>query len=159
MKDEVVRLSQLKETLYAANVNYIIHKLTIRSAQEGVQQGLGPLANMAPTLIIRSERGYLAAIFRGDTRLSYKKLKQKLQLKNLSLASPEEVRQVTDAEIGCVSLINSGIETIIDSRVAETDTIYGGCGIPNYTLQISPRDLIALTSAQVFGFTEPKENM
>ena len=31
MKDEVVRLSQLKETLDAANLNYIVHELTIRS--------------------------------------------------------------------------------------------------------------------------------
>ena len=156
MKDEVVRLSQLKETLNAANVNYIVHELTIRSAQEGAQQGLGLLANMAPTFIIRSETGYLAAIIRGDTRLSYKKIKQKLRLKNLSLASPEQVQQVTGSEIGYVSLINSGIVTIIDSRIAEVDTIYGGCGIPRYTLQINSQDLIPLTQAQVFDFTEPK---
>jgi len=156
MKDEVVRLSQLKETLNAANVNCIVHELTIRSAQEGAQQGLGLLANMAPAFIIRSETGYLAAIIRGDTRLSYKKIKQKLRLKNLSLASPEQVQQVTGSEIGYVSLINSGIVTIIDSRIAEVDTIYGGCGIPRYTLQINSQDLIALTQAQVFDFTEPK---
>src|SRR3972149_3355406 len=114
MKDEVVRLSQLKETLNAANVNYIVHELTIRSAQEGAQQGLGLLANMAPTFIIRSERGYLAAIIPGDTRLSYKNVKQKIRLKNLSPASPEQVQQVTGSEIGYVSLINSGIVTIIE---------------------------------------------
>ena len=160
MGQEPIQLRRLKETLDAAGINYVIHthSLAIHSAQDGVEQGLGRLANMAPTLILRSENNYLAAIVRGDTRVSYKKIKRHLKLKNLSLASPEQVQQVTGSEIGYVSLINSGVVTIVDSRIAEMDTIYGGCGIPNYTLQISPQDLIALTQAQVFDFTGPKDN-
>jgi hypothetical protein len=41
--------------------------------------------------------------------------------------------------------------------MTELDTLYGGCGVPGYTLQINPQDLIALTRAQVFDFTEPEE--
>lgn len=158
MEQEPIQISRLKETLDAAGINYVIHvhSLAVHSAQDGVEQGFGGLANMAPTLILWSENNYLAAIVRGDTRVSYKKIKRYLKLKNLSLASPEQVQQVTGSKVGYVSLINSGVATIIDNRIAEIDTIYGGCGIPNYTLQISPQDLIALTSAQVFDFTEPK---
>jgi len=47
---------------------------------------------MAPTFILQTEAGYLAAIIQGDTRLSYKKIKQKLGLKNVSLAAPEQVK-------------------------------------------------------------------
>jgi Cys-tRNA(Pro)/Cys-tRNA(Cys) deacylase len=156
---EQARLAQLRETLNATNVNYTLlaHDLSIRSAQEGVEQGFGELANMAPAFILRSETGYLAAIIQGDTRLCYKKIRQKLKLKNLCLATPEQVRQVTGSEVGHVSLLNAGVATIIDSRLTELDTIYGGCGIPCCTLKISPRDLIALTQAQVFDFTEPKD--
>lgn len=156
---DLARLNQLRETLTAANVTYTLlaHDLTIRSAQEGAEQGLGALANMAPTFILRSETGYLAAIIRGDSRLSYKKIKRKLNLKNLCLATPEQVRQVTGAEVGYVSLLNAGIVTIIDNRLTEMDAVYGGCGVPCYTLEIAPRDLIAFTQAQLFDFTEPKE--
>jgi Cys-tRNA(Pro)/Cys-tRNA(Cys) deacylase len=156
---EVMRLELLKETLNSAHIHYTIfvQDLIIRSAQEGVDQGLGELANMAPTFILRSDLGYRAAIIRGDTRLSYKKIKRELQLKNLCLASPEEVKQVTNAEIGYVSLFNPGIATIIDDRLMEVDTIFGGCGVPRYTLKINPRDLIAITQAKVFDFIEPKE--
>ena len=125
------RLSQLSEVLNAANINYTIlaHNLTIRSSQEGVEQGFGELANMAPTFILRSESGYIAAIIRGDTRLFYEKIKRGLKLKNLCLAAPEQVQQVTGSEVGYVSLFNAGVVTIIDSRLIEMDTIYGGCGI------------------------------
>ena len=158
MDQEPSQISQLKETLDAAGIHYAIHvhNLAIQSAQDGVKQGFCGLANMAPTLILRSENNYMAAIVRGDTRVSYKKIKRHLKLKDLSLASPEQVQQVTGSEVGYVSLINSGIATIIDRRIAEMDTIYGGCGIPNYTLQINPQVLVTLTQAQVFDFTEPK---
>jgi Cys-tRNA(Pro)/Cys-tRNA(Cys) deacylase len=157
--EEATRLERLKESLDAANIPYTIlaQALTIRSAQEGVEQGLGELANMAPTFILRSEASYLAAVIRGDSRLSYKKIKRELKLKNLRLASPEQVQQVTGAEVGYVSLLNVGLATIIDSRLTDVDTIFGGCGVPRYTLKINPRDLIALTQARVFDFTEPME--
>ena len=156
---EGMRLELLKETLNSAHVHYTIfvQDLIIRSAQEGVEQGLGELANMAPTFILRTDLGYRAAVIRGDTRLSYKKIRRELHVKNLCLASPEEVRQMTGAEVGYVSLLNPGIATIIDDLIIEVDTIFGGCGVPRYTLKINPRDLIAVTQASVFDFTEPKE--
>ncbi len=153
------RLNRLRDTLEAARVTYALlaHDRTLRSAAEGTAHGLGALAEMAPTFILRSEAGYLAAILRGDTRLSYKKIKRQLNLKNLCLAAPDEVRQVTGAEVGYVALLNAGLVTIIDRRVAELEVVYGGCGVPRHTLQISPRDLIALAQAQLFDFAEPKE--
>jgi prolyl-tRNA editing enzyme YbaK/EbsC (Cys-tRNA(Pro) deacylase) len=156
---EAACLDHLKEILDAANVHYTIfaHDQTVRSAQEGVEQGFGELSNMAPTFILQSENGYLAAVIRGDTRLSYKKIKRELKLKNLRLASPEQVGQVTGSEVGYVSLLNTGLATIIDSQLTEVDRIFGGCGVPHYALKISPHDLIVLARAHVFDFTEPKE--
>jgi prolyl-tRNA editing enzyme YbaK/EbsC (Cys-tRNA(Pro) deacylase) len=156
---EAARLQHLKETLEAAKAPYTIlaHDLTIRSAREGVAQGLGTLADMAPTFVLRSEAGSLAAVIPGNRRLSYKKIKQQLNLKNLRLASPEEVQQITGAQVGYVSLVNAGVTTIVDSRLTEADTIFGGCGVPRYTLKINPRDLIVLTQAHVFDCTEPAE--
>lgn len=136
MGHEPIQLVRLKETLDAAGVNYVIHihGLFIQSAQDGVEQGFDGLANLAPTLLLRSEDNYLAAMVRGDTRVSYKKIKRYLKLKSLALALSEQVLQVTCAGAGCVSLINLGVATINDSRVAEMGTIYGSCRIPQYTL-------------------------
>lgn len=155
---EVFRLSQLTTILDAAGINYsiIAHKQTYSSAQEGAKSGLGTLDEMAPTFILSTGEGYISAIIRGDTRLSYKKIKQKLDLKNVSLAAPELVRQVTGSEIGHVALVNLGLKTIVDERVTQKKVIYGGCGIPNHTLRINPDDVIAVNQAQVFDFTELK---
>lgn len=152
------RLSELKSLLNAAGIAYAIleHDQTISTAQEGVQTGLGTLSSMAPTFILKTEAGYLAAIIRGDTRLAYKKIKQQLGLKNISLASVDQVKEVTGAEVGYVSLVYPGIETIVDEKVIAMDVVFGGCGVPRYTLQIQPKDLVAIVRASVFDFTEPK---
>ena len=152
-------VDRLRETLDAAGINYTIHAhdQAIESAQDGVERGVGGLANMAPALVLRADEGYLVAIIRGDTRLSYKKIKKRFGLKNLSLATPEQVQQATGSEVRQVSLLNAGMVTMIDSRILELEKIYGGCGVPCFTLEINPQDLTALTRAQVFDFAEPKE--
>lgn len=156
---DTARLDQLKAALDAAGVKYTLlaHDRLIQSAEDGAEHGFGGLANMAPTFILRSGSSYLAAVIRGDTRLSYKKIKKELHLKDISLATPEQVREVTGAEVGYVSLVNPGMATLVDSRLLEMGTIYGGCGVPYYTLQMDPRDLVAAVQARAFDFTELKK--
>lgn len=153
-------LFQLKKYLDGARISYSVlaHEQNLSSAQDGMQAGLGTLSMMAPTFVLQTEAGFLAAIIRGDTRLSYKKIKQKLGLKNVALAPSEQVKLLTGSEVGKVALVNHGLNTIVDERVMEMATIYGGCGEANYTLIIRPQDVITLTQAQVFDFTELKEN-
>jgi|GEM_PF-733371 len=158
-ENEENRLDQLKQILKNANVNYEIltHDETIISAEDGVKSGIGNLAEMAPTMILETEKGFIAAIISGRTRLSYKKIKKMLGLKNISLAKPDEVLQVTVAEVGTVSLVNLELPTIIDSLIMDATFVYGGCGVPRRTLRIDPSGLINVTNAKVFDFTESKE--
>jgi len=156
---ESERLNQLKKYLDRVGISYtiIVHEQNISTAQAGTLTGLGTLSVMAPTFILQTGTGYLAAIIRGDTRLSYKKIKRKLGLKNISMAAPDQVEQLTGSEIGYVALVNPGVQTIVDSRVTEVTMIFGGSGEPKHTLQISPHDVIMITQAQVFDFTEFKD--
>lgn len=151
-------LELLKQLLAGCSYEIFSHAETIVSASDGVERGMGRLEETAPTFILETEKGPITAIISGRTRLSYKKIKKALGLKNVSLASPEVVTRVTGAEIGYVSLINPGLITIIDHQVTNNPLVYGGCGIPRHTLCINPHDLIRVTQAQVFDFTEPKDN-
>ena len=157
--EELELLRQLKQILDQAGANYEIltHPGAVLTAEEGVKRGIGELAEMAPTLILQTEKGYLAAIISGATRLSFKKIKKFLGLKNISLASPDVVQRETGAQVGSVSLVNPNIPTIMDTRLEKFRAVFGGCGIPYHTLRISPIDLINITQADVFDFSEPKE--
>lgn len=152
------RLASLRRFLDRSGIPYSIlaHETTVVSAPMGVERGFGSLDEMAPTLILRSEKGLLAAIVCGHSRISSRKIKKELGLKDVSFASPETVRQATGAEVGTVSLVNEGLPTIVDSQVARVEAVYGGCGAPRHTLHIRTQDLIAVTNARVFDFTAPR---
>jgi prolyl-tRNA editing enzyme YbaK/EbsC (Cys-tRNA(Pro) deacylase) len=156
---EAAQLEALRAELDRCGAVYqiLVHENNLASAEDGAQSGLGALDEMAPTFILRSKAGYFAAVVRGDTRLSYKKIKQHFGLKDISLTSPEEVEQLTGAKIGYVSLINLGMRTIVDERLLEKNIIYGGTGAANHTLEIHPQAVVEVTGAEVFDFSEPKQ--
>ena len=156
--DQRQRLDQLKSQLDAEHIRYRIlpHETTYVSAEDGVTHGVGTLAEMAPTLILKTEKGFIAEIISGATGIVYKKIKKQLGLKDVSLATSEVVLQLTGSHVGTVSLVQSEIPTIVDSRLKEVETIFGGCGVPQHTLAMSPIDLMRITNAQEFDFAEPK---
>src|SRR6266700_6755449 len=92
---EQERLNKLRCILEVAQVKYSIsvNAETVNSADDGVKQGVGQLEEMAPTFLLQSENGWICAIISGQSRLSYKKIKKQLGLKNISLAKPESVEQ------------------------------------------------------------------
>lgn len=155
-KTRLAELQALLETRGAA-FQLLVHAGNLASAEDGADSGLGLLEEMAPTFILRSQAGYFAAILRGDTRLSYKKIKHRFGLKDISLTSPQEVEQLTGAKVGYVPLINPGMRTILDEKVLEKRLVYGGTGVANHTLAVDPRVLVDCTQAQVFDFSEPKQ--
>lgn len=72
------------------------------------------------------------------------------------MADPRQVLEVTGATIGTVALVNPGLPTVVDERVAAMETVFGGCGVPRHTLRIASADLIRVTRATVLAFAEPK---
>lgn len=155
---ERARLAALRALLDAAGARYAIleHEATVVSAAEGAARGFGPLAAMAPTFVLRSDRGWYAAIVSGGTRIAYRKLRKALALRDVSLADPHQVLEVAGAPPGTVSLVNPGLPTVVDARVAAMQTVFGGCGVPRHTLRIASADLIRVTQATVLEFAEPK---
>ncbi len=158
LQSEPSVVTRLRSLLDAAGARYRIlyHSAPLASAGDGVNHGFGALEQMAPTLILRTEQGYLAAVISGATRLSYKKIKKHLGLRNVSMASPAEVLEVTGSEVGAVAMINPGLRTLMDTRLQSQGEVFGGCGIPRYSLAMDASQLVSITAADVFDFTEPR---
>jgi len=153
------RLRSLRSMLDDARCRYEIlsHEITLHSAEDGVAHGMGTLSEMAPTFILKGDGSFFAAIVSGATRLSYRKLRKSLGLSNVSLAEPSTVLDLTGSVVGTVSLVQTALPTIVDERLAALSDGYGGCGVPGHTLRVRVADLVRVTRARVFDFTDPKE--
>ncbi len=154
------RLNALRRLLTGVEADFEIipHEMTYVSAEDGVSHGVGTLAEMAPTFILQTERGPMAAVISGTTRLAYKKIKKRLGLRDVALASPQQVMEITGSEVGTVSLVQPGLPTVLDARLLELEEVFGGCGVPRHTLRIRVADLVRITKAEVFDLAEDKHS-
>lgn len=152
----MLKLNQLNELLQSNNVDYTIidDNLSLKTASVGAEHYGISLQETTPTLILKTDEGYLAAIICGNTRIVFKKLRQALQVKSITMANPQEIFDFTGAHIGEVGLINPTLKTVIDGNVLKNKNCYGGCGVPQKTLRINTHDLIRITNGQVLDFAE-----
>jgi prolyl-tRNA editing enzyme YbaK/EbsC (Cys-tRNA(Pro) deacylase) len=159
MSDDNIQLKNLENFLTNQNANYAItiDNFSMETARDGAKHYGISLNETTPTLILKSKDKYYAAIICGNTRISFKKLKQALGIKDISMADPETILKLTGAKIGEVSLINQDITTLVDSNVVKNENCYGGCGIPKATLRINSADLVRITNAKVCDFTDAKQ--
>jgi len=146
-------MEQLISVLNNQQIEYEIlnHEKKIKSAQEGAEYFGIEIGQTAPTLILKTDKGYYSLILSGDYgRVDFEVLKNLLQIDEIKLAKPQEVEQVTGCKIGDVSLINPDLPTIMDRGLHRYPYIYGGAGVPQTTLKIRPQDVEQLN--HVVGF-------
>ncbi len=132
------------------------HEETFKSAAEGAKLFGISMSQTTPTLILKAKDRFYAAIICGNTRISFKKLKEALNLPDITMEDPQTVLKLTGANIGEVGLINEGMTTLIDREVLKNPDCYGGCGVPKATLRINTADLIRITKGEVLEFTDPR---
>jgi prolyl-tRNA editing enzyme YbaK/EbsC (Cys-tRNA(Pro) deacylase) len=151
-------LTELENLLKQENVDYTIYQdnFSMKTAAEGAQHYGITLDETTPTLILKTKDKFYAAIICGSTRISFKKLKEALGIKEISMADPETILNLTGANIGEISLINRELTTLIDNNVIKNQNCYGGSGAPKTTLRINTSDLLKITKARVLDFTDTR---
>lgn len=146
-------MEKLKELLRNNDVPFEIihHEQPIRSAQEGADYFGIEIGQTAPTLVLKSDKGYYALIMSGARgRANLEDLSAMLGCGQLKLASPKEVRQTTGYTVGSVPLIGLPMPYIVDKRLDRYPYIYGGTGAATATLKISPAALEKLNKVVAF---------
>jgi len=105
--------------------------------------GFYEICETAPTIIIKSEKGYFALLLSGDRgRIDFKQIKKILQCKNVRMASEGEVLETIGFEAGSVPMVGHHLPCVLDQHLLNYPYVYGGVGDANFTLKINPRDLI-----------------
>jgi prolyl-tRNA editing enzyme YbaK/EbsC (Cys-tRNA(Pro) deacylase) len=130
---------------YDIDYEIIKHNKQINTAQEGAEYFGINIGQTAPTLILKTEKGYYALIISGDYgKVNFDLLREMLKVQQVKLAKPIEVEQLTGCKIGSIPLVNHGLPTIIDRQLNRFTYVYGGTGIPQTTLKIHPNDIAKL---------------
>lgn len=74
----------------------------VHTSEEAARVRGTPLESGAKAMVLRSEGRFLMVVIAGDKKMDFKKVKQTIGSPRLTLATPEEVRQVTGCIVGSV---------------------------------------------------------
>ena len=124
--------------------------------QAAAERGQTPDQVVRSILFRLSENQYLMALMPGPKQISWKTLRIALGTNRLTLATPQELKQITGYEIGAVNPFGlpQPVKILIDSSLMKLETISLGSGIRGIALILKTTDLIlALTDYRILDLS------
>ena len=108
------------------------------------------------SLLFKAENTFILCLVAGDKRCSLNKLKKIKDKKDISMASPEEVKTQTGYTIGGVSPVGhlEEIEIIIDNSLERFNELFAAAGHPNCVFKTNYNDIQKITNGKVEDIIE-----
>jgi Ala-tRNA(Pro) deacylase len=147
--------SDVTSVLEAAGIRYevLLHARTETAGAEAEALGLPP-GGVAKTLVVKAPNESVRAVLPASERIDLGKLANLLEVgaKRLHLATEEDLaREYPDFELGAVPPFGgaSRDRVVIDSRLAEQESLVLAAGSHEQSLRMQTDDLLRLTGAEV----------
>ena len=118
-----------------------------KTAKEAASSLNCEVGAIVKSLFLRTEENFILCLVAGDKRCSLNKVKKILNMKDVSMADAEQVKNQTGFSIGGVSPVAhlNKIKILIDSSFSRYENVYAAAGHPNSIFKISYKQLIKLT--------------
>jgi Ala-tRNA(Pro) deacylase len=143
---------KLLAELDAAEIGYTVlpHRPTQTAVDEAQALGLPP-GQVAKTVVLITADGFVRAVLPGSMRLDLHKVRGLLGTGKVELASEEQLTGAyPDFELGAVPPLGGGKDRVLlDTRLAESETMLVEAGVHDASLRVRTTDLVAYTRASV----------
>ena len=138
------------------SLEVIILENSARTAQDAAAALDCNVGAIVKSLLFKTDDGFILCLVAGDKRCSLNKLKKIKDKKDVSMASPEDVKVQTGYTIGGVSPIGhlKKIEIIIDNSLERFNELFAAAGHPNCVFKINFKDIKKITNGKVEDIVE-----
>ena len=151
-------VKRAKEALKKFNnkIKVIELEQTARTANDAANSLNTEVGSIVKSLLFRNEGNFFLCLVSGDKRCSLNKLKKIFNSKDLSMASPDEVKNQTGYTIGGVSPVGhkNKLEIFVDESLNRFKNLYAAAGHPNCIFKINFDELLNLTNGTVKDIVE-----
>lgn len=122
-----------------------------RTAQEAALSLGCEVGAIIKSLLFKTENSFILGLVAGDQKASLNKIKKILKKKDVSMASAENVKDITGYTIGGVSPVGhlNKIDILIDNSLDRFDDLYAAAGHPNCVFKINFKDLQLITNGSI----------
>ncbi len=129
---------------------------TARTAVDAAESLNCEVGAIVKSLLFKNGDNYFLCLVSGDKRCSLNKLKKFFNSKDLSMASPNDVKEQTGYTIGGVSPIGhtNSLQILVDSSLNRFKDLFAAAGHPNCIFKINFDDLIKITNGSIKDIIE-----
>ena len=154
-KEPVQRVEKQLKKFYPKQ-EIIVLDSSARTALEAASSLGCEVGAIIKSLLFKTEQNHTLCLIAGDKKASLIKIKKILKIKNASLASPDDVKDVTGFTIGGVSPIGhlNNIKILIDSSLNRFNYLFAAAGHPNCVFKITFKDINTITKGSIEELVE-----
>ena len=154
-KEPVKRVERLLKE-FDQKQSVIILDTSARTALEAASSLKCEVGAIVKSLLFRTENTFTLCLVAGDRKASLNKIKKTLNIKDASMASADEVKNVTGYTIGGVSPVGhlNKINIFIDNSLERFTSLFAAAGHPNCVFKINFTDLQKITKGSIKKITE-----
>ena len=154
-KEPVKRVERLLKE-FDQKKSVIILDTSARTALEAASSLGCEVGAIIKSLLFRTENTFTLCLVAGDRKASLNKIKKTLSIKDVSMASADEVKNVTGYTIGGVSPVGhlNKINILIDNSLERFTSLFAAAGHPNCIFKINFIDLQKITNGSIKEITE-----
>ncbi|WP_415276116.1 YbaK/EbsC family protein [Candidatus Pelagibacter sp. Uisw_116] len=154
-KEPVKRAEKFLKS-FDQSLEVIILEDSARTAQDAAKALDCNVGAIVKSLLFRAGDDFILCLVAGDKRCSLNKLKKFKDKKDISMASPEEVKTQTGYTIGGVSPIGhlNKIEIIIDKSLERFNQLFAAAGHPNCVFKINFINIQKITNGKIKDIIE-----
>ena len=138
------------------SLEVIVLENSARTALDAATALACDVGAIVKSLLFKAENTFILCLVAGDKRCSLNKLKKAKDKKDISMASPEEVKTQTGYTIGGVSPVGhlEEIEIIIDNSLERFNELFAAAGHPNCVFKTNYNDIQKITNGKVEDIIE-----
>ena len=154
-KEPVKRVEKFLKQ-FDQSLEVIILENSARTAQDAAKALSCDVGAIVKSLLFKIENSFILCLVAGDKRCSLDKLKKIKDKKDISMASPEDVKTQTGYTIGGVSPIGhlKKIEIIIDNSLERFNNLFAAAGHPNCVFKIDFNKIQKITNGKIENIIE-----
>ena len=149
-KEPVKRVEKFLKD-YDTNLNVTLLENSARTAIEAASSLNCEVGAIIKSLLFKTENTFTLFLVSGDKKASLNKIKKILNIKDASMASADDVKNVTGFTIGGVYPIGhlNEITILIDNSLERFNHLFAAAGHPNCVFKISFTDLYKITQGSI----------
>ena len=156
LNKEPVKRAERSIKEFDPDLQIICLEKTARTAQDAATALSCNVGAIVKSLLFSAEDVFILCLVSGDKRCSLNKLKKILEKKDVSMAKPEDVKEITGYTIGGVSPVGhlTKVKIYIDSSLKRFTTVFAAAGHPNCVFKINFNQLSNLTLGEIKDLIE-----